>query len=167
LRRNMIEIMIDGDPVGKGRPRVYKNHGITRAVTPEKTRSYEAKIKAAYIEKYGGVVAYPDQALRARILISMGIPKSTGKKRRKEMLQGMIRPTKKPDIDNATKVILDGLNGLAYGDDKQIVELKALKCYAKEPFVLVQIEETKENEDEREEIIRNVQKLGSSHKEHG
>lgn len=79
----------------------------------------------------------------------------------------MIRPTKKPDLDNVIKIILDGLNGLAYGDDKQVVELKALKCYAKEPFVLIQIEEMKENEDEREEIVRNVQKLGSSHKEHG
>lgn len=163
----MIEIMIDGEAVGKGRPRVYKNHGITRAVTPEKTRSYEAKIKAAYIEKYGGTVAYPDQALSVRILINTGVPKSISKKKHQEMLQGMIRPTKKPDLDNVIKIILDGLNGLAYGDDKQVVELKALKCYAKEPFVLVQIEKTKENEDEREEIVRNVQKLGSSYKEHG
>ncbi len=163
----MIEILIEGEAVGKGRPRVYRNHGITRAVTPEKTRNYEAKIKAAYIEKYGNRIEYPDQALNIRLLISVGIPKSTAKKKRENMLSDRIRPTKKPDIDNVIKIILDGLNGLAYEDDKQVVAIKALKCYAKEPFVLVQIEKAEEKDDEREKIIRDVQKLGSSHKEHG
>lgn len=163
----MIEILIEGEAVGKGRPRVYRNHGITRAVTPEKTRNYEAKIKDAYIEKYGSRIEYPDQALSIRLLISVGIPKSTAKKKRADMLRGRIRPTKKPDIDNVIKIILDGLNGLAYEDDKQVVAIKALKCYAKEPFVLIQIEKAEEKDDEREKIIRDVQKLGSSHKEHG
>ncbi len=38
------------------------------------------------------------------------------------------------------KAIFDGLNGLAYIDDKQIVELHTYKKYAETPYVKVQIE---------------------------
>jgi Holliday junction resolvase RusA-like endonuclease len=31
------------------------------------------------------------------------------------------------DVDNYVKSLLDGLNGVAYDDDKQIVNLKAFK----------------------------------------
>ena len=34
-----------------------------------------------------------------------------------------------PDTDNLAKSILDALNGLAYDDDKQIVELEVKKFY--------------------------------------
>ena len=32
------------------------------------------------------------------------------------MLEGVIRPSKKPDIDNVVKVIADSLNKIAYKD---------------------------------------------------
>ena len=35
------------------------------------------------------------------------------------------RPQKRGDLDNLLKVILDALNGIAYDDDAQIVEIKA------------------------------------------
>ena len=37
------------------------------------------------------------------------------------MLEWEIRPTKRPDLDNIAKAVLDALNGLAYQDDSQIV----------------------------------------------
>lgn len=46
-----------------------------------------------------------------------------------EMLAGKIRPTKRPDADNVLKAIADGLNGLAYHDDAQLVEMKGAKYY--------------------------------------
>ena len=33
------------------------------------------------------------------------------------MFKGEMLPTKKPDVDNIIKIILDSLNGLAYKDD--------------------------------------------------
>ena len=36
----------------------------------------------------------------------------------------------KPDIDNYVKAVLDGLNGLLFVDDKQIIELTARKKYS-------------------------------------
>ena len=55
-----------------------------------------------------------------------------------------VRPTKKPDADNISKIVLDALNGLAYYDDNQVVTLHIDKCYAKEESqvgVFVKIDE--------------------------
>ena len=37
------------------------------------------------------------------------------------------RPAKRGDVDNAQKVVLDALNGIAYSDDSQITELHAYR----------------------------------------
>lgn len=46
-------------------------------------------------------------------------------------------PLKKPDADNVAKIILDALNGIAYLDDKQVVDLGVHKSYNATPGVLV------------------------------
>lgn len=54
------------------------------------------------------------------------------------------RPRRSGDLDNRIKVALDSLNGIAYHDDKQIVEIHAYRLDDKEdPRVQVLIE-TKE-----------------------
>lgn len=55
------------------------------------------------------------------------------------MLNGLIRPTKKPDMDNVVKVIADSLNQLAYRDDTQIVDCQCRKFYSDRPRVDVVI----------------------------
>ena len=57
------------------------------------------------------------------------------------MLNGHILPTKKPDADNVAKIILDGLNHIAWDDDTQVVDMMVIKRYSEEPFVAVIIEE--------------------------
>ena len=66
--------------------------------------------------------------------------KSISKKKREEMLQGMVLPAKKPDIDNIVKSVLDALNQVAYRDDTQVVELHVRKQYSDRPRVEVCIE---------------------------
>ena len=34
-----------------------------------------------------------------------------------------------PDVDNILKIVLDGLNGVAYADDSQVVEAACRKHY--------------------------------------
>ena len=57
------------------------------------------------------------------------------------MLNNEIYPTTKPDTDNIAKSILDSLNGIAYLDDKQVVDLRVRKQYAEVPGVSVWISE--------------------------
>ena len=56
-------------------------------------------------------------------------------------LIGEIRPTIKPDCDNLAKSILDSLNGLAYQDDRQIIELSVKKFYAEQSEVKIKLME--------------------------
>lgn len=39
------------------------------------------------------------------------------------------RPSRRVDVDNLAKFVLDSLNGVLYGDDQQIVVLECTKCY--------------------------------------
>ena len=65
----------------------------------------------------------------------------THKKERALRLSGAHRPTVKPDTDNYIKSTLDGLNGLLWADDNQIVDLVASKFYSDRPRVEIEVEE--------------------------
>lgn len=70
------------------------------------------------------------------------IPQSVSKKKKKAMLEGFIYPTKKPDIDNLAKQILDAMTRLQFWeDDKQVVELYCKKSYGEKGMWVVEIEE--------------------------
>lgn len=131
----MIEYFeIEGDPVGKGRPKFSSRGGFARAYTPKKTIDYEKKVIECYTgEKFEG-------ALRVEITAYYPIPKATSKKNREKMLKGEIKCEKKPDIDNIAKIILDALNGIAYEDDKQVVSLLVNKMYGEVPKVAVSLQ---------------------------
>ena len=45
---------------------------------------------------------------------------------------GLEKPRKKPDADNIAKIILDSLNGVAYKDDSQIVDIRIIKKYTED-----------------------------------
>lgn len=82
-----------------------------------------------------------EDALKVEIDAYFGIPKSASKKKREAMINKQIRPSKKPDCDNIEKAILDALNGIAYVDDKQVIEATVRKWYSDVPRVIVMIEE--------------------------
>lgn len=68
--------------------------------------------------------------IEAEIKAYYAIPKSMTKKNRQLIEEGKLHPTKKPDLDNVAKIILDALNGIAYKDDSQVVRLHIEKEYA-------------------------------------
>lgn len=117
-----MQIFIPGKPQGKGRPRYWKGH----AVTPENTRTYEQMIAMLWkCERYG----VSDKSIAIEITAFYLVPKSWSKKKQAAVYAGEIKPTVKPDIDNIVKIVLDGLNGVAFTDDKQVIEIQAQKCY--------------------------------------
>lgn len=80
-----------------------------------------------------------DGPLRLTVTFSMRIPKSWNKSDKESAELGGIRPIVKPDIDNLVKLVGDSLNGIAYKDDSQIVEVMAVKKYGK-PETIIHIE---------------------------
>ena len=134
---------IPGPVVGKARARTFYNPklGRSQTVTPEKTVLYENHIKNSYTQQADSRW-FDKEPLRMYIKAFYPIPKSTSKKNRQLMIEGKLFPTKKPDADNVAKVVCDALNGVAYGDDTQIVKLSVEKVYTDEPpRVQVLIEE--------------------------
>ena len=71
--------------------------------------------------------------------IRLQVPASWSKKKQAQALDGLMFPTKKPDVDNVVKAIFDALNGIVWGDDVQVVWLAASKRYDAIPGVLVGI----------------------------
>ena len=131
-----VEFTIDGDPIGKARPRMNTRTG--KAYTPTKTRMYEDYIKLLYRTQ---VKYYFEGYVRLTIKAFYGVAKSDSKKKKEDKLSNILRPIKKPDLDNIVKLIADGLNGIAYKDDTQIVEIVAKKYYSDKPRVEVVIQD--------------------------
>ena len=132
------EFEVPGKITGKGRPRVNTTTAI--AYTPAKTKEYEELVKQYLIIKYRRI-----NPLEGRIKINItayfSVPKNTSKKQEENMLNNTISPTKKPDIDNIAKIILDALNKLAFKDDNQITKLEIEKKYGTEEKIFVKVEE--------------------------
>lgn len=121
---------IPGDPAGKGRPRFgrTKNGGV-HTYTPDKTAKYEALAARCYRAAIGYTVKYAP--IGVEIDAYFPIPKSYSSKRVQDIADERELPMKKPDCDNIVKIILDALNGVAYADDKQVVDVRCRKRYAK------------------------------------
>ena len=135
----MREFKIPGKAQAKQRPRMGRS-GIV--YTPKETLVYENYVKMCYSDyaKEFGWLPYENQ-VRAEIEVLVAVPKSDSKTKKKAKIEGMIRPTVKPDCDNLAKSILDSLNGLAYQDDKQVVELVVKKYYAENAEVKIKLSE--------------------------
>lgn len=138
----MIKFTVLGEPQGKGRPRFSVIAGHVHARTPEQTATYENLIRVEYLAQCGANSRFADdEMLKMQIDAYYSIPKSDSAKKRAQKLNGEIRPTKKPDMDNVLKVYADALNGYAYRDDTQIVEAVVNKWYSEVPRVDVEVRE--------------------------
>lgn len=135
-----IKFVILGEPKSKGRPRFSRAGSFVRTYTPETTVSYENLVKIEFARQHGDIKFEEKTPLDLRIAAYFSIPKSTSKKKREQMLNCQIRPTKKPDMDNILKIIADSLNKIAYHDDSQIVDSMVRKFYSDNPRVEVTIQ---------------------------
>lgn len=137
----MIKFTVSGEPVAKGRPRATAAGGFVRMYTPKKTATYEEHVAYCAIAAMNesGLIRPLECPVKIDLVACMPIPKSMSKKKREQAIAGLIVPAKKPDIDNVAKSILDGLNGVVFKDDNQIVQLIVTKCYSDVPKVDVSI----------------------------
>ena len=132
------EFEVPGKVIGKGRPRLNTYTGTV--YTPTKTKDYETLVEQYFLLKYPKFKALEGR-LKVSIIAYFEIPKSTKKSDIGEMLENNISPTKKPDIDNIVKVVLDSMNKFAFRDDTQITKLEVEKVYGLEEKIFIRIEE--------------------------
>ena len=132
------EFEVPGKVIGKGRPRLNSYTGIV--YTPTRTKDYESLVEQYFLLKYPRFKVLEGR-IKVSIIAYFSIPKTTKKADINEMLENNISPTKKPDIDNIVKSILDSMNKFAFKDDNQITKLEVEKKYSMEDKVYVKIEE--------------------------
>lgn len=145
--KEMIKFYVFGEPRGKGRPRTRVVKGkFAQIYTDDETANYESKIATAYInaykEKYKdkemSLFALANEPLNITINVYLGLSKSDwtfykklGETKLNKQGERKLETfaTKKPDVDNIAKIVMDSLNGVAYFDDCQVSELFIRKRY--------------------------------------
>ena len=128
----IVKFTIEGPAKAKARPRFNRNTG--RAYTPKASHEYEKAVKEAYKGNY----FFDGEYISIKILFKFKIPKSYTKKQRSDALAGILKPSR-ADIDNYIKSVLDGLNKVAYSDDRYIFRIEAEKIFAEEDETIVEI----------------------------
>ncbi|MCW4014175.1 MAG: RusA family crossover junction endodeoxyribonuclease [Candidatus Bathyarchaeota archaeon] len=112
-----ISFTVVGDPVPKARPRTVRKGGRTWSYTPKKVTKWEDVVRAEALKFF-------DEPFNGPVALSLVFFLKRPKTRRKE---NFVVTT--PDLDNLEKAFLDGLNEVAYLDDKQVVVKNAVKRY--------------------------------------
>jgi Holliday junction resolvase RusA-like endonuclease len=131
------EIILHGQPAGKGRPRFSGRNGVVRTFTDGKTRSYEAALRVAGGHVMGDRLPL-EGPLEVGIFAFFEVPKSWSQKKRNAALKGDLLPTKKPDGDNLAKMV-DALNNVCWCDDSQITDWTIQKRYSEKPRLEVKV----------------------------
>lgn len=132
-----MKLEIEHTPLAKNRPRFTFQGKKPRAYDPQV--SLMNKIKWAFAKQMRdkGYLKLSEGPITVNLTAYMPIPSSWSKKRSIEVLG---QPhTKKPDVDNISKIYLDILNGTAYADDAQICQLLCKKIYSDKPRVTIEI----------------------------
>lgn len=132
------EFEVPSKIIGKGRPRLNSYTG--QVYTPTRTKDYERLIEQYFLLKYPKFKLLQNR-LKVAILAYFEPPKSTSKSLKEQMIQNVISPMKKPDIDNIVKAVLDAMNGFAYKDDTQITKIEVEKLYGDVEKLYIKIEE--------------------------
>ena len=136
----MVTFMVEGTPVPKGRPRFARRGKFVSTYSPKTTVDYETKVAEAAQLAMGSSEPL-ETPVGAYIYITLPIPASYSKKRKQDCLSGNERPTKKSDIDNYCKAVFDGMNGIVFLDDSQVVSLHSTKVYGTIGMVEVMVKE--------------------------
>ena len=145
-----INLVFDGDPVGKERPKF--NTQTKVAYTPKKTVIAEKEIRSLWRE--AGKPRLDDVALELVIELYVQRPQSHFKKNGELTAEGLRHPVprnKKPDVDNAIKLVMDALNKHAYKDDVQIAKATVVRFWGEWPKTVINV---KELNIEQHEMLR-------------
>lgn len=137
---NELQFFVPGNPIPKGRPRFARRGKFVTTYSQDKTVNYEGLVAhAAHVAMAGRALIHG--AVSVELDIRLQIPESWSNKKKKMAIDGLIAATKRSDIDNITKGIFDGMNGVVWRDDGQVVDSKQKKRYAETPGVVVIVRE--------------------------
>jgi Holliday junction resolvase RusA-like endonuclease len=139
LPRTQITLNISGDAATKQRPRFNKATG--QVHQPPANIINEGDVRAVWRE--AGEPRMPDDAPLGIVMkITVVRPKGHFKKNGELSTEGQKHPfpeRKKPDLDNALKLVCDALNSRAYRDDVRFVRATLERDWGEWPATYIRI----------------------------
>lgn len=131
----MITLELFGKPIPQKRPRFTRTGRYVKCYDEQKNlkEGYKWQILSQFREKPLEVPVSLD------LVFFMPIPQSASGIKKRQMANGVIAHSGKPDLDNLLKFVLDCLNGLLFKDDAQICEIRAKKIYSNKPGTTIRI----------------------------
>lgn len=122
----MIRFEVIGNPVTQGSARAITHRASGKAVLIQSNRTalhaWRTDIHNAAEAARDGQFAPKGTPVWVAASFRLSRPKSAPKR--------VIRPTTKPDVDKLIRAALDGMTGVLFADDSQVVSLMVSKCYA-------------------------------------
>lgn len=131
--KGAVFLAVDGTPVPQARPRFTTRGGYARAYETEACRQQKQLIKTCFVREFGEQEPTTGVAYHVSITVFLKIPKSITKKNRELANDGILKPTKRPDVDNYAKLVLDALNGVVWVDDGNVTSMSVDKKYSDRP----------------------------------
>lgn len=123
------ELHMVGSVVAQGRPKL-TTAPYPHAYDPQKSREFKAMLAFCAQQEMQSKGGEPfSGAVHLAIHVELPVPKSWTKTKRESALEGVTKPSIKPDVDNIAKSIMDALSGVWYLDDKQVYCLSVIKTY--------------------------------------
>lgn len=133
----MLEFTVPTAPVAKARARSTRSG---HHYTPQKTVDFESIVAWHAKAAMAGKPLY-EGALIVTLYYGIPIPKNLEPRIKRGEI---IYPTKRPDMDNYEKSVLDAMNGIVYKDDAQIVATFHKKRYTRNPRVVISVDSATE-----------------------
>ena len=127
-------------PKAQPRPKATVVQGHARIYNPKSADDYKTEV----VKLFARIPEHFDEGTPLRVTIDYFFirPQSLERKRDPD---GFMRHTKKPDLDNLNKAVLDAIgNSGLWHDDRQVCELRSRKFYTRRgggPLVRIVIEE--------------------------
>lgn len=133
-----VNFSVPGAPRGKARPHARAFLGRVQRYKDTKTVAYESLVRLVASEAMETFVRF-EGPVSVEVDVFIEPVASTSRTRSAQMVAGLIKPTKAPDLDNIVKSILDGCNGVVFRDDVLVVKIAATKSYAVSSSVYIKV----------------------------
>lgn len=119
----MFKFTVPGNPKAQGRPRFFRRGNFVGAYDPKDSASFKQKVAFFAKEAGVGLIDHP-----ACLVVHFYLKRPLKYMRKKDE-EGRIACASRPDFDNLTKAIMDGLTGVAWKDDSIIYHADIYKWY--------------------------------------
>ena len=135
-----ISFVLNTTPTPQARPRHTVMNGFSRTYKTAAQKSNEATLDALL------AMHAPETPIHGAVSLEFAavfpVPASASKKKQREMLDGFVHHTHKPDLDNLTKQLKDAMTRLQFWqDDRQVVRTVCEKRYGERGQWMIRIRE--------------------------